>query len=98
MTACGGGAKVFRSVAKELRRRASAASRDHTPGTPEARGRSERMFGTLQDRLVKELEHAGIDDVETANRWIREVYLPQLASPSRRRSPRWLSCPSMPAS
>lgn len=45
--------------------------------SPEARGRSERMFGTLQDRLVKELAHAGIHDVETANQWIREVYLPE---------------------
>ncbi len=45
--------------------------------SPEARGRSERMFGTLQDRLVKELEHTGIHDVETANQWMREVYLPQ---------------------
>lgn len=44
--------------------------------SPEARGRSERMFGTLQDRLVKELKRAGIRDVETANQWIREVYLP----------------------
>jgi hypothetical protein len=44
--------------------------------SPEARGRSERMFGTLQDRLVKELAHAGISDIETANRWIRQVYLP----------------------
>jgi transposase len=45
--------------------------------SPEARGRSERMFGTLQDRLVKELKQAGITDIETANRWIREVYLRQ---------------------
>jgi hypothetical protein len=45
--------------------------------SPEARGRSERMFGTLQDRLVKELSHAGIRDVATANTWIRDVYLPQ---------------------
>jgi hypothetical protein len=44
--------------------------------SPEARGRSERMFGTLQDRLVKELAHAGIGDIETANRWVRQVYLP----------------------
>jgi hypothetical protein len=51
---------------------------EHIPAySPEARGRSERMFGTLQDRLVKELEHAGIHDAETANQWIREVYLPQ---------------------
>jgi hypothetical protein len=44
--------------------------------SPEARGRSERMFETLQDRLVKELADAGIDDIETANRFIRETYLP----------------------
>jgi hypothetical protein len=51
---------------------------EHIPAySPEARGRSERMFGTLQDRLVKELKHAGITDIEAANRWIREVYLPQ---------------------
>jgi hypothetical protein len=50
---------------------------EHIPAySPEARGRSERMFGTLQDRLVKELKHAGMGDIETANRWIREVYLP----------------------
>ena len=45
--------------------------------SPEARGRSERMFGTLQDRLIKELKHAGLRELETANRWIREVYLPR---------------------
>jgi hypothetical protein len=51
---------------------------EHIPAySPEARGRSERMFGTLQDRLVKELAHAGIRDIGTANRWIREVYLPR---------------------
>ena len=51
---------------------------EHIPAySPEARGRSERMFGTLQDRLVKELKHAGLRDVETANQWIRKVYLPR---------------------
>jgi transposase len=51
---------------------------EHIPAySPEARGRSERMFGTLQDRLVKELKRAAITDVATANRWIRDVYLPQ---------------------
>jgi len=44
--------------------------------SPEARGRSERMFGTLQDRLPKELKLAGISDIEAANRFMREVYLP----------------------
>lgn len=45
--------------------------------SPEARGRSERMFGTLQDRLVKELADAGIATIEAANRFLAEVYLPE---------------------
>jgi transposase len=45
--------------------------------SPEARGRSERMFGTLQDRLPKELALAGISDLAAANRFIRDVYLPR---------------------
>ena len=50
---------------------------EHIPAyPPEARGRSERMFGTLQDRLIKELAKAGIADIAAANAWIREVYLP----------------------
>lgn len=50
---------------------------EHIPAySPQARGRSERMFGTLQDRLSKELKLAGIKEVEAANRFIREVYLP----------------------
>ena len=49
---------------------------EHIPAySPEARGRSERMFGTLQDRLPKELKLAGITDIAAANRFIREVYL-----------------------
>src|SRR5215472_10767717 len=44
--------------------------------SPEARGRSERMFGTLQDRLIKELAKAGITEMTAANAWIRDAYLP----------------------
>ena len=44
--------------------------------SPQARGRSERAFQTLQDRLPKELKLAGITTVEAANAFIREVYLP----------------------
>ena len=51
--------------------------------SPQARGRSERMFGTLQDRLIKELAQHGIDDIDTANRWLREVYLPRHNQPLR---------------
>jgi hypothetical protein len=44
--------------------------------SPQARGRSERAFRTLQDRLVKELKLAGIGSIEAANAFIGEVYLP----------------------
>ena len=44
--------------------------------SPEARGRSERLFHTLQDRLVKELALAGITAVDLANRYIRTTYIP----------------------
>ena len=50
---------------------------EHIPAySPEARGRSERMFATLQDRLPKELKLAGIATLEAANRFIAAVYLP----------------------
>ena len=45
--------------------------------SPEARGRSERMFGTLQKRLPQELRVAGITAMEAANRFLEEVYLPR---------------------
>ena len=44
--------------------------------SPEARGRSERMFGTHQDRLIKELALHEITEMDAANRYIKEVYLP----------------------
>jgi transposase len=44
--------------------------------SPEARGRSERMFGTLQGRLPQELRRAGITDMDAANRFLAEVFLP----------------------
>jgi hypothetical protein len=44
--------------------------------SPEARGRSERVFRTHQDRLVKELAAAGITDMKKANKYIDRVYMP----------------------
>ena len=44
--------------------------------SPEARGRSERAFRTHQDRLVKELALHGITDMDAANRYSAQVYLP----------------------
>jgi transposase len=44
--------------------------------SPEARGRSERMFRTHQQRLVRELALAGITDMQTANQYLQNQYLP----------------------
>jgi transposase len=43
--------------------------------SPQARGRSERLFQTLQDRLPKEFALAGIASVEAANRFLTNVYI-----------------------
>lgn len=44
--------------------------------SPEARGRSERAFGTHQGRLPQELALAGITTMAAGNRYLQEVYLP----------------------
>jgi len=43
--------------------------------SPQARGRSERNFGTWQGRLPQELRLAGIETVEEANRFLRKRYI-----------------------
>jgi hypothetical protein len=44
-------------------------------GSPQAKGRVERCNGTLQDRLVKALRRAGIDDLSKANAFLEKTYL-----------------------
>jgi hypothetical protein len=44
--------------------------------SPEARGRSERIFRTLQDRRPKEFALAGITEMAAANRYLTEQFLP----------------------
>jgi transposase len=49
----------------------------HIPSySPEARGRMERVFGTLQKRLPQELRLAKITTVEAANRYLQEQFVP----------------------
>lgn len=43
--------------------------------SPQARGRSERAFGTLQGRLPQELREAGIRDYDRANVYLQGVFL-----------------------
>lgn len=50
---------------------------EHIPAhSPQAKGRIERCFRTLQDRLVKALRRAGIATIEEANAYLDEVFLP----------------------
>lgn len=45
--------------------------------SPQAKGRIERLFETLQDRLVKELRLAGIDSIAAANHFLEMRFLPE---------------------
>ena len=45
--------------------------------SPQARGRSERSFGTWQGRLPQELRLAEVNTVEQANRFLRQGYIPE---------------------
>lgn len=42
----------------------------HTTSVPQAKGRVERAFGTLQDRLVSEMRTAGVKTIEEANAFL----------------------------
>jgi hypothetical protein len=44
--------------------------------SPQAKGRVERLFGTLQDRLIKEMRVLGISSMQEANRFLEEVFIP----------------------
>lgn len=70
------GEAVSRTVRTQVGRALAQLGIRHIAAySPEARGRSERAFRTLQDRLPKELALAGIATLEAANRWIAEHYL-----------------------
>jgi hypothetical protein len=72
------GGKVSKTQLTQVGRALKQLGIGHIPAySPEARGRCERAFRTLQDRLPKELALAGITTVEAANRFLREVYLPE---------------------
>lgn len=45
-------------------------------GSPQAKGRVERTFGTAQDRLIKEMRVAGISTLEAANRFLADYWVP----------------------
>jgi len=72
------GEKVSRTRPTQVGRALAQLGIEHIAAySPEARGRSERAFRTLQDRLPKELALAGITTVDAANRWLAESYIAQ---------------------
>jgi transposase len=72
------GGKVSTTVLTQVGRALKQLGIEHIAAySPQARGRSERAFLTLQDRLPKELALAGITSVEGANKWLSEVYIDQ---------------------
>jgi transposase len=71
------GGKVAEGVSTQVGRALAQLGIEHIAAySPQARGRCERVFRTLQDRLPKELRLAGITTMEAANRFITETYLP----------------------
>jgi transposase len=72
------GGEVDRSRPTQVGRALERLGVEHIAAySPQARGRSERVFHTLQDRLVKELALKEIDTVEAANLFLCDVYIPE---------------------
>jgi transposase len=65
--------------------------------SPQARGRSERSFGTWQGRLPQELRLHGVTTVEAANRFLREHYIAEFnrrfQAPAAQRGSAFTKCP-----
>src|SRR3989339_778966 len=61
----------FERAAKELHIELIKAN------SPQAKGRVERLFETLQDRLIKELRLAGISTINEANIFLEKVFIPK---------------------
>ena len=48
-----------------------------TAHSPQAKGRAERLFKTLQDRLIKEMRLSGVDNVNEANQYLEKEFIPK---------------------
>ncbi len=71
------GGKVDKANLTQVGRALAQLGIEHIAAySPEARGRSERAFGTHQERLPKELARAGITDMAAANRYLEQAYRP----------------------
>jgi hypothetical protein len=72
------GGKVDRTKPTQVGRALAQLGITHIPSySPEARGRMERVFGTLQGRLPQELRLAGATTVAAANRFLHQQFVPR---------------------
>jgi transposase len=70
------GGRVNKEQLTQVGRALQRLGIEHIPAySPQARGRSERLNRTLQDRLVNELRLAGITTVDAANTYLREHFI-----------------------
>src|SRR5512143_3348416 len=71
------GGKVSQTILTQVGEALARLGVEHIPSySPQARGRSERMNRTLQDRLVNELRVAQVATLEAANQYLREALPP----------------------
>ncbi len=94
------GGEVDRSRLTQVGRALERLGVEHIAAySPQARGRSERVFHTLQDRLVKELALAQISTIEAANGFIRDVYIPahnaRFAFPAEQKGTAFVAIPGV---
>ena len=72
------GGKVDKTRLTQVGRALQQLGVTHIPSySPEARGRMERVFGTLQKRLPPELRLAEIDTLEAANLYLKARFVPE---------------------
>src|SRR5271157_2591887 len=72
------GGKVDKTRLTEVGRALKQLGIQHIAAySPQARGRSERMFSTLQGRLPVELALHGITTMDAANAYLRDIFLPR---------------------
>jgi transposase len=71
------GGRVDKQMLTQVGRALAQLGIEHIPAySPQARGRGERLNRTLQDRLVKELQLAGVTTPAEANAYLRECFIP----------------------
>ena len=71
------GGRVDKAKLTQVGRALQQLGITHIPSySPQARGRMERLFGTVQNRLPQELRLAGVTTIEAANRYLREQFVP----------------------